>query len=199
MVEALPDPFALRDYAATGAGYLNGGLQRENWEHSMRQITGACMKDITYPGINYLVKHAGCILRRLFSVAMYDIKEGEQFSATFKLMPSQVEIYLKEKYDSMLWDLMENAANLTHSVTKAMYSTINPNLPTFHPTKVRRFPEHGGDGEHGDEVDQGYVDWVMKRIRGVKGTSEAKHILPEDSRDRATKKNHSFRMNARQW
>jgi hypothetical protein len=52
-----------REYAPTGAASLNGRLQREDHEHTMTQVTKACLKKITHHGVNNLVKHAGCILR----------------------------------------------------------------------------------------------------------------------------------------
>jgi Dynamin family len=185
LVEALPDPFSLREFAPTGAGYLNGGLQREDHEHTMTQITKACLKKITHPGINYLVKHAGYILRRLFSVALDDIKAGEELSSTFKLMPRNVELFLKAEYDKMLWGLMTNAADLTHQVTEAMYSTINPNLPTFHPTKSK--PSAMMESEL-EAANEGMLDAFKKRCTAYLGLSEAKAYLREDSRARATAK-----------
>jgi hypothetical protein len=114
MIEALPDPFELEDKVANATGYLGGGLQRENWEGAMVQVTKTCMKDITHPGINFLVKHVGSILRRLFSLALEDIKRGEEMSTTFKMMPNSVETYLKAEFDNMLWSLMTTAADKTH-------------------------------------------------------------------------------------
>jgi hypothetical protein len=53
LVESIPDPNELRKYVPNGAGYLNGGLKREDHEHAMTQITKACLKQITHPGINF--------------------------------------------------------------------------------------------------------------------------------------------------
>ena len=39
LLDALPDPYKLKDLVANGTGYLAGGLQRENWERAMVQIT----------------------------------------------------------------------------------------------------------------------------------------------------------------
>ncbi len=33
-VESFPNVGAMKDYVASGAGYLQGGLQRENWERA---------------------------------------------------------------------------------------------------------------------------------------------------------------------
>jgi tRNA(Glu) U13 pseudouridine synthase TruD len=78
------------------------------------------------------VKHVGSLLRRLFSLALEDIKQGEEFSAAFKLLPNAVEKHLLSAFDTMLWDRMTEAADKTHSAMEPMYTTINPNLPTFH-------------------------------------------------------------------
>lgn len=52
MIEALPDPYELKDKVANATGYLSGSLERENWEHAMVQITSVLMKDVTHPGVN---------------------------------------------------------------------------------------------------------------------------------------------------
>lgn len=178
VVEALPDPFVLREYAPSGAGYLNGGRQRENWEHTMCQITSACLADITHPGINYLVKHVGHIVRRLFPIALEDIKEGRELSATFKLMPKSVEQYLKAEYDKMLWELMQKAAEVAYQCTEAMYSTINTNLPTFDPTKGQIY-------EDDDDSKVGFFSQVWKKVNGA---TEAKEFLRQQRSERATRK-----------
>lgn len=33
-VESFPNVGAMKEYVASGAGYLQGGLQRENWERA---------------------------------------------------------------------------------------------------------------------------------------------------------------------
>lgn len=86
----------MKDYVASGAGYLQGGLQRENWERgnaSLAQMaffiiecwgvanlanlfyftaTLSIVKmtsDVTvHPGINFFIKHIGAIFRELFKV-----------------------------------------------------------------------------------------------------------------------------------
>jgi hypothetical protein len=201
MIEALPDPYDFRDLAANGAGYLGGGLQRENWERAMVQIIRVCMKDVTHPGINYLVKHVGSILRRLFALALEDIKQGEEFSATFKLLPNAVEKYLFSAFDTMLWGLMTEAADKTHCAMEPMYATINPNLPTFHASN--------GDGDKSDEEmyvmqnggyvklpskkensEEGMMSWAKNRLSAMlSGTGEkAKEFLRSESKTRATSK-----------
>jgi hypothetical protein len=126
----------------------------------MVQITKVSVENVSHPGINYLIKHVGCIFRRLFSLALEDIKTGEQLSSTFKLLPTAVEKHFLKEFDVMLWALMQNAANMTHLALEPMvslpltvlvllpgllltpgtlfanlnrqYSTVDPNLPTFH-------------------------------------------------------------------
>jgi hypothetical protein len=91
MIDTLPDPFELRDIVPNAVGYVGGGLMRENWEGATKQICMVLMRDITHPGINYLVKHIGYILHRLFQLAMVDIVEGRTNTAKlfvrFQLLP----------------------------------------------------------------------------------------------------------------
>lgn len=61
MIEAVPDPSELEHQVANVCGYLSGGLQYENWERAVVQISRVCLKDITEPGLNFIVKHIGCI------------------------------------------------------------------------------------------------------------------------------------------
>lgn len=124
MIEALPNPFQLRDKVANVTGYLGGGLNRENWERAMVQITRVCVKDVSHPGINYLIKHVGNIFRRLFVLALDDVKKGEEFSATFKLLPTPVEKHLVCEFDDMLWHLMKNVADKTHCALEPMVCLV---------------------------------------------------------------------------
>jgi hypothetical protein len=39
-----------------------------------------------------------------------------------------VEGYLSQHFDDLLWELMKNAAEKTHSSLEPMYTTINPNI-----------------------------------------------------------------------
>ena len=152
MVEAMPNPYQLKDKIANLTGYLNDGLHRENWEHAMVEITRVCMKDISHPGINYLVKHVGSIFRRLFTLALDDIKQGERFSSTYKLIPKTVEKFLVHEFETMLWDLMKQAAEKTHCSLEPMYSTIDPHLPTFHPHRQVDRNSYVDDDDDDDEV-----------------------------------------------
>jgi len=125
MIEALPDPFELREVVPNVTGYLASGLNRENWERALVQITKVCVKEVSHPGINFLIKHVGSIFRRLFGLALDDVKCGEEFSATFKLLPNPVEKHLVGEFDNMLWALMETVAAQTHTSLEPMVSLID--------------------------------------------------------------------------
>lgn len=133
MIDSLPDPYELKEYVPSGAGYLQGGLQRENWERAITSISQMTVKKISHPGINFLIKHVGAIIRRLFAIALNYIKENGELSSTFKLMPNAVESHILRIFDDMLWDLMRHAAEKSHVALEPMYTTLDPNLPTFHP------------------------------------------------------------------
>jgi len=145
--ESLPDPWELSAYVASGAGFLQGGLQRENWERAITAITKALMKDTCHPGINILIKHVGSVFRRLFTIALDDIKQGHELSSIMKLLPPAVECHLKHEFDEMLWNLMVSSAVKTHVALEPMYSSLNPNLPTFHPDHL----------DNGNEKEKTYI------------------------------------------
>lgn len=202
MIDALPNPYDLEDKVANGTGYLGGGLQRENWEHATVQIVSVLMKDVSHPGVNYLVKHIGYIFRRLFLLALDDVKQGEEFSATFKLIPAPVEKYLTTEFDAMLWDLMVKAADKIHCALEPMYSTIDPNLPTFHSSKIEQEPEkekYFTQNEVGayvkvpsqqEKTETSWKEWAVKRLSAVvSGSGEtAKEFLKTEHRHRAQSK-----------
>ena len=124
----------MRDYVPNGAGYLQGGLQRENWERVITAIVTTSVRKTTHPGINFLIKHVGQLFRRMFGIALEDVKQGEEFSATLRLLPTDVETFLTGEFDEMLWKVMEEAASFSHQSLEPMYSSLNPDLPTFHST-----------------------------------------------------------------
>ncbi len=96
IAEAFPDISKMKAYVASGAGYLQGGLQRENWERGTSQLSSTLYLKLTpdfltcqflsslllatlsivkmtslvtlHPGINFLIKHVGTIFRKLFQV-----------------------------------------------------------------------------------------------------------------------------------
>lgn len=183
MVDSLPDPFQLQSLVPNITGYLGGGLQRENWERATVEIVRTCLKDVSHPGINYLIKHVGNIFRRLFQIAMDDIRHGERFSATFKLLPRGVEKYLTQQFDDVLWGLMKNAAEKTHLALEPMYSTVDPTLPTFHPCDL---DGHGDD----EEAKQSFIGSLTRRFESLMGGSgtEAKAYLKQENRARAESK-----------
>lgn len=181
MIDALPDPYQLKDLVPHATGYLMGGLQRENWERAMVEITRVCLKDVSHPGMNYLIKHVGSIFRRMFIVALDDIKQGEEFSTEFKLMPVGVERHLLAEFEDMLWELMENVSNETHSSLEPMYSTIDPGLPTFHAKKF------GEDDDDGKSMQEGFMNNITKRMSALWSNSgeTAKAYLKSENRERA--------------
>jgi hypothetical protein len=201
MIESLPNPYRLDEKVANITGYLGGGLQRENWEHAMVQITEVLMKEVSHPGINYLVKHIGSIIRRLFSLALEDIKEGDELSHTFRMVPPAVERHLVAKFEVMLWDLLQNAADKIHCALEPMYSTIDPALPTFHASDLR---ESDGTQERFVKSGNGYVpiksekeqakdNWtesIMRRLAAITTGSgdKAKEFLKTENRTRAQSK-----------
>lgn len=180
MFESLPDPFQLEELVPNITGHLAGGLLRENWERATVEIVRVCLKEVSHPGINFLVKHVGSIFRRLFKIAMDDIKLGEQFSSTFKLLPRGVEKELNEHFDSLLWKLMKNAASMTHNALEPMYSTVDPGLPTFHPT----------DPDESEEAKEGMIERLSNKLSSlVSGdANQAKAWLREENRVRARSK-----------
>jgi hypothetical protein len=180
MVDALPDPFELRDKVPNLTGYLGGGLQRENWERATVEIVRVCLMDITHPGINYLIKHVGNLFRRLFQIALDDVRQGERFSETFKLLPRGVENYLTQHFDDFLWELMKTAAEMTHLSLEPMYSTVNPNLPTFQARDL--------DDDLEDEATrERFISGMKSKLKAiVSGSgSEAKAYLKSENRNRA--------------
>jgi hypothetical protein len=75
----------------------------------MVEITRVCLKDVSHPGLNYVVKHVGSIFLRLFHIALEDVKQREKFSAEFKQILTGVERFLQSQFDDILWNLLVNA------------------------------------------------------------------------------------------
>jgi len=147
------------------------------------------MQDLTHPGINYLIKHVGCILRRLFHIALEDIKEGHRLSKTFRLIPVAVENFLRAEFDSMLWDLMVDAAKLMHVGLKPLYDTIDPSLPTFYALMGTQ-GDHGGEDDGEEPNADGLVkNMLANLLSSISGSGrEAKAILKRESKERAKAK-----------
>ena len=202
-IDSLPDPFELRDVVPNGAGYLQGGLQRENWERAITAMVKMTVKKTSHPGVNFLIKHIGQVIRRMFGIALEDVKKGEEFSETLKLMPSNVETFLTGKFDEMLWNVMENAANLSHQSLEPMYSTLDPTLPTF----LTPLPDDGDEEKDLYTIENGcYVKTPSKketrenRLLGRlkeqvakafnQNGDEAKKAMTEQNLEKTTEKTH---------
>lgn len=135
MTEAFPDISKMKAFVASGAGYLQGGLQRENWERATLSIVKMTSLVTLHPGINFLINHVGTIFRKLFQVALMDIKmRSVDTSRIIEICPG-LESCLAAKFDDMLWILMQNAAEKTHVAMEPWYSCLDPNLPGYEPQK----------------------------------------------------------------
>lgn len=180
MTEALPDPHELKAVVPNVTGYLSGGLQRENWERAMVEITKVSLKEVSHPGINYLIKHVGYIFRNLFLFALDDIKQGEEFSAQFKLIPSGMEKFLINEFDDMLWDLLKVTSSHIHFSMEPMYSSIDPNLPTL------KFQDTDDEAVKEKETDKGGFLQGMKNA--LLSATSTKDYLKWLNKCQATKK-----------
>ena len=203
MIDALPDPFMLRDKVANVTGFLNGGLQHENWERAMVEITRVCLKDVSHPGLNFVVKHVGSIFRRLFSIAVEDVKQGEKFSSEFKQIPTGVENFLLSEFEEMLWELLLHASKEVHSSMEPMYSSIDPNLPTFRCERIvnedrkNLFVKRGDeefvqvDEDCKDQYEQSWTTSMKEKMMALfnsTSNNSAKEFLKDENRRRATTK-----------
>lgn len=153
-------------------------------------------------GLNYVIKHVGCIFRRLFMVALDDVKQGEELSAEFKLIPLGLERFLISEFDDMLWDLMVNVSKEVHSSMEPMYSSIDPNLPTFHCKKltldtqknqyIKRGDEYvPADEDHEVQFEKTWFSSIKERANAIvnpKSSQTAKAFLRDENRKRATAK-----------
>lgn len=151
-LESFPDLSEMKEYVASGAGYLQGGLQRENWEHATLSLVKMTSKTAYHPGINFFIKHSGSIFCHLFDVALQEVKcNSFNANSLIELCP-EMEDHLAVKFDDMLWSLMEHAANNTHLALEPWYSCLNPNLPSFHP-----IDDEGDESEHYKMIGSDYV------------------------------------------
>jgi hypothetical protein len=200
MIESIPDPYELQSLVPTATGYLGGGLQKENRENAMVKITQACLRDMSLPGVNYLVKHIGSVFRRLFQIALDDVRQGEKYSSEYQLVPESIDRFLRDSFDNLLWSLMVGCSNCAHLFLEPMYSTVDPTLPTFerknHSEGERQLFEKGDDGQYRpvsdtNEVEEsggGVLSWVNS-LRNMGGTAkEAKQQLRSNSEQRARRK-----------
>eukprot|EP00929_Paragymnodinium_shiwhaense_P104120 TRINITY_DN68159_c0_g1_i1.p1 TRINITY_DN68159_c0_g1~~TRINITY_DN68159_c0_g1_i1.p1 ORF type:complete len:980 (-),score=234.70 TRINITY_DN68159_c0_g1_i1:31-2970(-) len=131
MIDRLPDPHKLRPYVMTSCGHLRGGLSHEDWEHATVEIIKTCVRSVSESGINFFVKHVLYIFRQLLRVAFEDVRHGEQYSSMFKHLPSNLEQWIFQKYDEMVWSIGSEAARRCHISMEPYYSTVNPSLPTL--------------------------------------------------------------------
>jgi len=172
----------MKDYVASGAGYLQGGLQRENWERATLSIVKTTSKTAMHPGINFFIKHAGSIFRNLFQVALKDINQLPETKHLFDICPG-MESFVSLKFDDMVWALMESAAANTHLAIEPYYSCLDPNLPNFRP------PEHDTD-EEDEEVDlnESIVSKLASMFRKTLDDAVTKQLLRDRGRERASEK-----------
>lgn len=156
---------------------------------------------MSHPGINFFIKHVGSIFRKLFLVGIFDLKQGSSNTSKYlNLVPPAIETYLITKFDDMVWSLMETAANKTHISLEPMYSSLDPNLPTFHPiedddTKSDRYTKIG-NGQY-EKVktkkemrEEGFVNFVKTRFENLLSMDEgkAKELLRSEGKKKATEK-----------
>jgi len=194
----------LQSLVPTATGYLGGGLQNENWENAMVKITQACLRDVSHPGINYLIKHIGSVFRRLFDIALDDVRQGEMFSSEYQLVPPSIDSFLRDSFDDLLWSLMVECANNAHMFLEPMYSTVDPTLPTFtalvqkNEKDERQLYEMGPNGQYrpasktDEDVEEmsgvsGAISW-MKSLRGGGAAKQAKQHLRHNSERKARRK-----------
>lgn len=151
----------------------------------MVQVVQFSMKEIAHPGINYLIKHVGSIFRRLFALALHDVKDGGKESAqTFRHLPDKVETFLLIKFDNALWELMVEASLKTHTGLEPMYKTIDPNLPTF-----QEYAEVVSE-EESHEAKEDMTAWLLDKMKTLRSASsrKAKEFLQLESKRRALRK-----------
>ena len=151
----------------------------------MIETVKTCLQEVSQPGVNVLIKHAGAIFRRLFLVAIEDVKTGEEFSRQFSNLPAGVEKQMIAEYEEMLWELMERASEATHSSLEPMFSTIDPILPTFNTTTpVGSDDDTAEETVSEDTMAARIANWAMTLRSGP----EAKKKMREASIQRITTK-----------
>ena len=140
-------------------------------------------KTALHPGINFFIKHAGAIFRNLFLVALKDISEFPETKHLFDICPG-MESFVTNKFDDMVWALMETAAATTHLAIEPYYSCLDPNLPNFRP------PEQDSDEEDDEEVDLNVS--IMSRFASMitrkLDDAMTKQLLRDRGREKASEK-----------
>jgi len=73
----------------------------------MVQLVQTCLQSVSQPGVNFLIKHAGSIFRRLFPIALRDVKSGGPLSQQYHMLPQVAEKQMFDQYEELLeWDIM---------------------------------------------------------------------------------------------
>jgi len=127
LVESIPDPKDLRGKLENCTGYRNNQIDRKDWENAMIQVVQSTEKTV-HIGVNYTIKHICNIFKRLFPLALADLKSGLAESEMFKSLPAALEEHWICEYDEMLLELMENSIEKVHSAIAPTFSTIYPEL-----------------------------------------------------------------------
>jgi hypothetical protein len=164
---------------------LNDLLQcnRENWERATLSIVKTTSKTAMHPGINFFIKHAGAIFRNLFQVALKDINELPETKHLFDICPG-MESFVTNKFDDMVWELLESAAASTHLAIEPFYSSLDPNLPNFRP------PERDTDDED-EELEVDLNESILSKLKSFCRKLDdvvTKQLLRERGRERASEK-----------
>jgi Dynamin family len=193
-LEALPNPISLKDKVVNCVGYLDGDLERENWERALSQVTLFSMKNLSQPGVNYLVKHVGNILRRLFTIAIVDVKQGNPQAHVFRLLPPAVDRFLSMEFDSMLWNLMTTTAANIHCALEPTFYTMDSSLPSLRgitDDDERELNELKGTETPPEESSEAILTKISSKLyQAIAGGSECavKELLRSDTKTRAQAK-----------
>ena len=90
-------------------GFQSNGVMTPDWGQAIQQVIESHVKETVHPGINYGVKHAGEVCRRLihqsFNSVMHDM------SSDCPLLPNSVQSFILRKFDCMLWEHMKTTAD----------------------------------------------------------------------------------------
>jgi hypothetical protein len=152
------------------------------------------MKNLSQPGVNYLVKHVGNILRRLFTSAIEDVKQGHPQAHIFKLLPAPVEGFVSSEFDSILWSLMETAARNIHCALAPTFCTVNSSLLSFRAfagSDEYELVEADGAEVKSEQKSQSFLAKLSSKLYStiVAGSeSAAKDLLRAESKARANAK-----------
>jgi hypothetical protein len=189
----------MKEFVASGAGYLQGGLQRENWERATLSIVKMTSQVTIHPGLNFFIKHVGSIFRNLFQVALQDMKlRSVDTNRLLEICPG-LENRLAGQFDDMLWKLMQNAADKTHLSMEPWYSCLDPTLPGYHPAnedndgdfyefKDGEYVKTPSKGQHREQMNKengGLVARILSLFETSVDEKKAKELLRERGRQQA--------------